>query len=222
MAGFDLLAEATGAGSDSGYAALLLNALPYVQPASVTPYAGAVVPLELTLTNQGIATPGVVTLTLPAGVTLVDSAAAEPQPDGTLTWAFDLAQSGVETLTVWVRLPDVVSTLTFTAGVQTGVAPDLRDYTTTTLELPMQPATTLTAVLAQIIPITEDTSRDDRYRQARTSLERAQTQLDGADFANTLKELLKAANDLMGIADTDAAGIRLQVDQVIRAVERRL
>jgi hypothetical protein len=86
----------------------------------------------------------------------------------------------------------------------------------------MQPSATLPAVLAQIAPIAADNSRDNGYKKAETSLERAQTKLDNADFDKALKELLKATNDLLDIDEPEAASIRLQVDQVIREVERQL
>jgi hypothetical protein len=222
MAGFDLLAEATGAGAGSPFAQLLLNALAYVHPAGVTPYPGTVIPLGLTLNNLGIATPGEAVLTLPTGVTVVDGGAATTQPDGTLDWVFGLTEGEVATLVLWVRLPDTSATLDFTATVLTGTAPDLVVHTTAELAVVMQPLATLSAALGQLAPVAADNSRDNGYRQAEDSLNRAQDWLDGANDGKALQELLKAADNLLGIDEADAAAIRLQVDQVIRDVEQHL
>lgn len=138
-AGFDLLLHGTATGGDNGYGDLLLAALAHAHPATVVPVAGRVLPLAVTLVNEGIATPGRVLLAVPAGVEVVD-AGSGTVADGVIAWPFTLGLDGQRRLDVWVRLPDAADRVTFTATVQTGTGPDWRDHRTVTHAVPIEPA----------------------------------------------------------------------------------
>jgi hypothetical protein len=69
--GFDLLAQATALGEDSLFADLLTTALTTVHPAAFPPRIGQMMPIDLTLTNQGTATSGQALIDLPDGMTII-------------------------------------------------------------------------------------------------------------------------------------------------------
>ena len=142
--GYDLLAEATQAGNGSVHASLLTGALEYVSPAFGNSLAGHVVPLQLQLTNAGVAVPGQVQLPLPTGTTVVDPGTGSVT-NGVLTWPFSLAVSQQLALNAWIELPDTAATATFVAQIQTGTSGNFTNYAQDTLTV----ASTANATLAQ-------------------------------------------------------------------------
>lgn len=133
-AGFDLLAEATLQREGSLFEDLILAGLAQVQPVRL-PAAGRVLPLRLSLANEGIATDGRVLIRLPAGVRVADPGQASLQDGNVLEWRYTLEQAAHGTLDVWVVLPAAPDTLTISALVQTASGSGYQDYTNVTLEL---------------------------------------------------------------------------------------
>jgi hypothetical protein len=222
LAGFDLLAHATAYGSGTVYADLILSALEHVSPTVLSQTPGAVIPLTVNLTNQGIATPGRVILAAPAGSAFVDAGDGVLQTDGSAHWAFDLAESATDSLTVWLRLPETPGAITVTASVQTGSEPDWLDHVEATLDVTVTAAATLGSAQTAIAPLAADKSRNKLYASAKQSLDRAATRLTAGDHPDALKELLKATDDLLAIDEPEARAIRTTVDGVIHSVERLL
>lgn len=220
---FDLLAEATLAGADSLFADLLLHALDAVQPAPIPTSSGAVVPVQVTLTNQGIATPGQVVLTLPSATTVLDTAAsvgiATLQTDDTWLWTFTLAETVTEAGTLWIRLPSDPGPLTIEALVQTGQGAAARDYETLFLELEVTPTLSLAEVRAQLRPLV---GKSTTYRKVYYILRWAEHELSHHHPDKALKALLIAAIELRRHPTTRAAEIRLAVAEIIRDVARLL
>lgn len=220
---FDLLAEATLAGADSLFANLLLHALDAVQPAPIPTSSGAVVPVQVTLTNQGIVTPGQVVLTLPSVTTVLDTAAsvgiATLQTDDTWLWTFTLAETVTEALTLWVRLPSDPGPLTIEALVQTGQGTAARDYETLFLELEVTPTLSLAEVRAQLRPLV---GKSITYRKVYYILRWAEYELSHHHTDKALKALLIAAAELRHHPTARAAAIRLAVAEIIRDVAQLL
>jgi hypothetical protein len=122
----------------------LAGAMRYLSPDFSSTLAGHVVPLQLQLTNAGVATPGVVQLPLPAGTTVVDPGSGSVT-NGVLTWPFSLAVAQQLALNTWIELPDAANSATFVAQIKTGTSGNLTNYAQDTLTL----ATTTNATLAQ-------------------------------------------------------------------------
>jgi len=142
--GYDLLAEATQAGAASVHAALMTGGLRYLSPTFGNPLAGHIVPLQLQLTNAGIAMPGQVQLPLPNGTTVVDPGTGTVS-NNILTWPFSLAVSQQLSLNTWIQLPDTAGNQTFVAQIQTGSNGKFSLYAQDTLTL----GSTASATLAQ-------------------------------------------------------------------------
>lgn len=209
-AGIDLLAEASLPGADGLYGALLLDALAYVHPQDLTPWAEGVYPVRVSLSNEGLATPGRIVLTLPEGVGVVDAGGAEASGN-TLVWPFDLPESGHLTFNAWLKLP--AAPVTITALIQSGVAPDWADQGTLTLELVPEPLITVEDVYALAAPIT-----DKAYKQAQKYLDWAQGDSAAGDWPAALASLLRAADALIPIATPQSAALREAVARAIRTV----
>lgn len=116
---------------------LLTDTLGYVHPASLTPYTGRVIPLTLTVQNQGIATPAVASLTLPAGVSVIDPNGATVS-GSSLSWSLSLAVGQTATETAWIKLPATAGSISVTAEVDSGAPPTLTPQATTSLLIGVQ------------------------------------------------------------------------------------
>ena len=134
---FDLALEEAAAPADSLFDKLLTDTLAYVNPATLTPYTGRVIPLVLTIQNQGIATPAAAIVTLPPGVTVVDPNGGTVSGN-TVAWSFSLAVGQTQTETFWVQLPPNAGSLDVSATIDSGVSPNLLPQTTTDLLIGVQ------------------------------------------------------------------------------------
>lgn len=217
--GFDLVAQATATG-DTGLFDELLNAsLGYVHPSILLPVAGRVVPVTLTLTNEGIATSGQVVLTLPEGVEVVDAGNTTHDSAQTLAWTFNLVEEQSDTLSFWVRLPGSGNTLDIPALIQTGIAPELNNYDTVSLSITPVILPGLDDALTQLAAVT---SSNKNYDKAAKYLNNAQDELSKEDYENTLEYLLKATDYLLMIDEDEARSIRKSVDHEIAIISRKL
>jgi hypothetical protein len=205
--GYDLLAEATKAGSGSVHALLLQDALEYLRPSFATLTAGEVVPLHVAITNTGIATPGQVQLTLPAGTVLVNAGGATVNGQK-LSWTFSLAQSQQLGFDAWVKLPAAAGSSAFDALIQTGSTGNYVTYTDAKLTL----TTTAPATLANALALAESSSA---LAPEAALLTIAQTLVTKAHPNIALLFLLEAANLLSSNAAPQAAALRLEIDQAL-------
>lgn len=135
---FDLALEEAAANSpDSLFDQLMLDNLNYVSPTNLAPYTGRVIPLALTIQNQGIATPGTASVSLPPGVTVIDPNGATVSGN-TLSWVFNLAVGQTLTETFWVQLPATAGSLRVPALVDSGTAPNLTPQASTNMIIAVQ------------------------------------------------------------------------------------
>lgn len=211
FAGFDLLATATRDGQGSLAATLLTKGLKHVNPAELPRTPGAVVPLTLTLTNRGIATPATATINLPAGTKVMDPGRGTVGAN-TLVFNVNLAVGAQPHLTFWVQLPQPSGPATFQAVI---TAPKLT-----------KPAATVSYTVTVLQPESL-TSIDDRLTQLINSgapnteaLRRAENYVAKAlkNFFPPLAipDLLKATDALLGIDDPAVSDIRVAIDIWIR------
>jgi len=127
-AGFDLPLEGAAAGDDSLFGQLFAKSLEFVHPAILTPYGKRVIPIELTLTNVGVATPGRVIVSLPVGAQAVDVGQGVLQQNNTVIWSFALTQGEQLKLPFWIRLPEVIGDVMVNAHIQVGTEGNYQDH----------------------------------------------------------------------------------------------
>jgi hypothetical protein len=213
-AGFDLLVQATAAGEQSLFTALLLNSLNYIHPASLTPISGAVIPVDIVLTNQGIAAQVKVQLALPAGTTLADAGTAQVA-DGVMTWETVLAVGESKTLTFWIKLPAPAGQFTLVAKVFAGVNnQSISLVAEPNMTLPVNDPESLTSVMNRIDTLLSNQNPNSQsLKQARKFIEKA---LGNFHPALAIDELLKATDCLLDIADPDVVTVRVAIGQWIR------
>jgi hypothetical protein len=202
------------AGEQSLFTALILNSLNYVHSANPAPVGGSVIPVDIALTNLGVAAQVKVQLALPAGTTLVDAGTAQVV-DGVMTWETALAVGEGKTLRFWLRLPGPAGQFALTAKVFAGannqslslvVEPDLT--------LPVNDPESLTSVISRIDTLLNSKNPNSQsLKQARKFIEKA---LGNFHPALAIDELLKAADSLVDITDPDVVAIRVAVGQWIR------
>ncbi len=211
--GYDVLAEATLAGADNLHGKLILSALAQVHPDHLDAFAGGVVPLRLTLTNEGIPTPGRVLLPLPSGTEIVDASGGALEPGAavpTWVWPYVLDKDQGLTFDAWMRLPADGSAVSIEALLQTGSEPEFKDYETLSLFISPQARDGLDAAIATLAA-----SSDKAFKPVLNDLQLAQRALDGGDYDTALGRLLKATDRLMDIAEPTAGSVRLMVDAAI-------
>ncbi len=212
--GFDLLAEASIPGADPFYGELLMDALEHVHPDAIVPLAGGVYPLQLLLSNEGIATTGQIVITLPAGVDMIDNGAAI-MTDKTLIWPFDLLPAQTLAFDSWLSLP--ITPIQITAFIQSGVSPDFKDHTTATLEIiPLQ-----TPALAEIL-IDVQALDPNVYKHVFKYLQWAIRDQQSGNISNALTSLIRASDALIDIGSGADAAVRKNIAEAIRILAQKL
>jgi len=214
--GFDLLAQATATGQDSLVADVLLTALNSVHPDPVTHTIGRVIPLRMQLTNQGHATPGQALIYLPDGTHLIAFDEIEiDELDWTIVWPFELDLDQEAELEVWLRLPWVPSLMPVNARIQTGTAPDFDDYDRVNFEIDVVMSPCLPEALERLTALKDE---QKYYAQALKYVQKAATYVQQQRDDKALKELLKAADQLLKSNHPEAHSLRVMVGNAIRNV----
>ncbi|MEW6167005.1 MAG: carboxypeptidase regulatory-like domain-containing protein [Pseudomonadota bacterium] len=212
--GFDLLAEAALAGESSVHEQLIVRALTYVEPELAPPGAGQLVPLRVSIDNEGIATPGRALLEVPAGAFVVDRGEAE-LADGALIWTFDLQEEQSLDFTVWLRLPDA-QTVAFDLLVQSGLDPEFEDQATAALEVALDARPGLSEAQALA-------ASSNDFRQVVNWLDKAASALAAGNPEAAIGDLVKAADELIKDMSKPRAGeLRLMIDQALVQAGRQL
>jgi hypothetical protein len=222
FSGFDLLAQATRDGVVSLAAQTLLKALDYVQPNPLRLYPGTVVPVDLNLENRGSAVTVQASVTLPAGVRVIDAGGAQVLGNS-LRWALPLAIGETRSLTFWIRLPDtpgVVSLQGRVEGTVAGGAPVLAAEPVALLTV--EPAATPAGLVARIDNLlTRLSGQGPALRQAREALTKAENYWPGRP-EKALTEGLRAAEALQGSIDPEIVALHADIAVWIRWVAQAL
>lgn len=214
FAGFDLLAQATRDGADSLAAKVFASGLALTAPIPKAELGG-VLPIKLTLKNQGIATSANVTVTVPAGASVFNAGGgttAVAVQAQTISWTVNLAVSEEKDLVFYVRMPSVEGAVTLTAVVTAGT--NARVVAQTSLPLTVPPVSSLDALLSQARSLS---SAATNYQRAAKS---AAEDLDEAVKARTLDRAitnaLRATDDLLGVTDPAVIALRVAIDEWLR------
>lgn len=228
--GFDILAHATSVGENGLFDEVINQSLTYTQPTSIAPYGGRVVPLSFKLTNQGIATSGQVIMTLPVGSSVMDmktsgSAASVttevPSNESVITWPYTIAEEQVVHLQIWLKLPNEVGNQNISALIQTGEAPDWKDYEKTTLTVQAQSYPVLSDINNNLLLL----GNEKILKKARRYIEEAMTKLSQPDFDGAHEKLIHATDELINVEVLNVTGLdvatqRQQIDWVIADIAR--
>lgn len=223
FAGFDLLATAARDGDASLAAKLLLNALTLVQPA-LHPAVGGVLPIDIVLTNQGVATPARITVTLPAGTQVIDAGDAQQQPgpnpqETTLVWLSELALAEEERHTFYLRLPDVATSLILQAVVEAPVGAKYNVFASPVLTLSTAPVDALDDIVTDLRALIPGHPEGTALRLAAQDLERA---IRSQTIERAVSDALRATDRLLGITQPEVTALRVRIDEWIRYTARQL
>ncbi len=212
-AGFDLLAESAAAGVlQNPYATLLLESIGRVQPTSLEPLPGAVLPLTLGLTNFGLATPGRTLTTIFPAATVVDPGSFTFEDDNTLQWLFMLDENAADQNTFWLGLPLQRTTININTLIQTGTDPNFLDYSNVAVNIDMEAAPGFGDLLALLTALGAD------YDRVRKIVVNADASASAGDIQQALKLLSQAFDVLKDIGTLQAADARLQVARTMRTI----
>ncbi len=213
-AAFDLLAHATATQNDNLLDDLLRTSLLHTHPANIARVRPQVLPLLLSLTNEGIVTPGQGVITLPEGVQVLASAGANNSlnTEGNIVIPFELEEDEVLNTTFWVRLPITSSSFTFSASVQTGTSPTFNEHVVINLGLSHSAYTDLNEALSVLAGM----SVEDKYIQkALKYLRKAEIYSQQNKIKETVRHLIKASDALAKSTHDQLQPVRLIIDHNI-------
>ncbi len=207
FAAFDLLATAARDGQGSLSARTLQRLLERVQPLELATTVGAVLPIELTLANQGVATAAVATVVLPPSVKLIDAGGGQVTANS-LVFTTNLGVGRTARFVFYMKLPGVAATTSVNAvvtapGVSQPVAYAVLDVTAVQPEGLTSIKTRIAGLIDSKHPATKALKETDSY------IDKA---LDNFYPAKAIEYLLKAADQLLGIDDPAVRDIRVAID----------
>lgn len=217
VAGFDLLAQATKDGDGSIAAQALLAALDVTHPKPLTARLGGVLPIKLTLQNQGIATSANVSVSTPGGTLVADAVGGVVESTGTgqtISWTVSLGVGEEKNLVFYVRLPGTEASVTLHAGVSVVIGGTTRTVAQTDLTLSVTALAPLDDILAQANAL-GGTLPTYRYalKAAGEDIDRA---IKARNLAMATSSLLNATSDLLGIAEPAIVELRRSLDEWLR------
>jgi streptogramin lyase len=212
LAGVDLLAMATRDGQ-TGLAAQTLRALlERVHPETLSTGPGAVVPVQLAVTNEGIAVPVTATVSLPPGVTVVDPGTGVGGAQG-VTFQFPLAVDEVKTVRLWVRLPALSGSVTLGAVVSAGQGSQVVTVTST-VTLAVVPPEMLGALQSRLDALVRSGHPDAKaLAQASRFVAKG---LASADPRQGIPDILKATDALAGLTEPRVVDLRVALGVWLR------
>ncbi|NOX26605.1 MAG: DUF1194 domain-containing protein [Gammaproteobacteria bacterium] len=211
-AGFDLLREATNAQQQANtnlFEEILLQSLIEITPQTVNTRAGAAVPIQINIENQGIAIDnGQVQVTLPTGSQVVDIGNGQLTTEGQLSFAYSVQQDETTTISFFVIPAYTEGSASIVAQIQAAGL----DIDTLQLTITETPISTISEIQAQLNTI-KGNSR--KLRKAAFWLNRAKQFIDIAKPKQGLAFLLKTTDDLAWSGNPSAPAIREEIDWVI-------
>jgi sugar lactone lactonase YvrE len=220
FAGFDLLATAARDGDASFAAELLLAAFSYVHPSVITQTAGDVVPVEIALQNEGIATSVTVSLPVLSGTIIDPGTGSFDEVTRTLNWSFALAQGEVRTLGFWLQLPSGPAEVTLQARIEANSLL-LAEPSARLDVLAPQDLASIFASIDALLAGDIDGKLRQAFEKARRKLQDAEARLPD-DPENALKEALKVAEALAMVDDDKATLVRVTVGLWIKWIAQQL
>jgi len=211
LVGFDLLAQAKAEGISGAFARFLTEGLEYTRPDPALNRGGMTVPVQWFLANRG--GPASVLLTLKtSGGRIVDRGEGVLQGPRELAFAMDISAQGLEERVFWWMLPRDTGSARVTAQL------DLREghqsipygrsfHDFAVAELP---------VFAQLEErIEARLGADPRYAQALRELQHAGALHEDGNAGQAVARLVKAADWLSTIQESEAADIRVSLAWLI-------
>jgi|GEM_PF-2173046 len=213
--GYDLLIHAT---LEAHYEQLLLELLEELKITKEAYSFNELVPMILSLQNQGIATPVRVEVSLSNG-SIIDTLGGEFNQTSA-TWESSLEEEQKQTYSFWVRssLPlelnaKVTSTLDGDAIEQINLTQTINLVATQSLEAIVNSANAVTL---------NDKQDQQKLKQVITSLEKAQ-KYENSDLNKALSNLLSATDTLDAIEQKEAVKeLRVAIDHTIRTIEIKI
>jgi hypothetical protein len=210
--GSDLLAIATRDGHSGTAADLLRILLERTHPESLSSQPGAVVPVLLTVTNQGIAVPVSAQVALPAGTSVVDHGAGTIS-SGSIGFTFPLEVDAVKTVLFWVRLPSTAGPVTFSATVTAGSGSQTKTVSAE-LNVSVAEVAALDESEDQLDALISSGHPDAKtLRRASAFVSKA---LASTSRADAIREVLQAADVLVGLTDPAVVNARAQLGTWLR------
>lgn len=212
FAGMDLLAIAKRDGKASAGGDDLRTLLHLVQPAAVETFPRSVVPVQLTVTNQGIAVPVSVSAPIPQGAEVVDPGPGQLSGPA-VSFSFPLDVGEVKTVRYWVRLPAAAGPVLFQATVR-ATHGAFSFSTTPKLTLQVVAPDTLAALASDAMALAGSDGANAR------ALRRAAAALREASRHNAMRraieDALEATDALLGITSAGVVQLRVRIDQWLR------
>jgi hypothetical protein len=228
---YDLLAEATQQGGDvvdNVQANILLSSLAYTMPDTLPQRVNGVVPVVLTLSNQGNATPITATIMWPAGSQPVDTIPSNGSLEETrITWVESLTTNESVALTSWAIPTYINGQATLSATVDIGEIATYQTLALTLNAVSIETAQSIIDDLGELIHQTSNRHHKRSLKKARHWLSKAAYFYNKQNYEKYHKKhhkkyhdkalslLLYATNELKAVTTPEAITMRLRVDELL-------
>jgi len=224
--GYDLLAVATELGAQSESAALLFEHIERVAVMQPQAIAYKEWPVVVTITNEGSAVTGTATLTLPAGMELVDQ--GDFVQDGNvwlMTFALEESVNGAHSeyqKTVFVRLPAGDATQSINLYVEAQGANGGQANVEASLEITSSAATTVQDMLDLAHGVKHTYWYEPHFYVLYADLLLVQAAVDNQHWWTAQTLLVGASNMILLDSRDDVVALRLAIDEQIRLIGKQL
>lgn len=218
IAGFDLLAQARAAGTQSDYATFLLAALEHVHPEPVAARPGVAVPFLWQVNNRGAAMTARLQLEI-GGTRIADPGAGTADGPTSLQHVLNLPQEGVGGLRFWWLLPESQSQAWIAGKLAIAEGVVFSEYGISLHSVPLERLPGFDDLRGRIEAIQD---KHKRYAGVLRELEHAQAAAARDKPEQAIFHLLKAADDLSAIGSADADGARMMVAWLIHGIAKRI
>ncbi|MEA2029789.1 MAG: Ig-like domain-containing protein, partial [Campylobacterota bacterium] len=211
--GYDLLIHAT---QETHYEQLLLELLKELKITKEAYTINELIPITLSLQNQGMATPVRVEMNLRGG-SIIDALGGEFNQT-TAIWENSLEEEQNQTYSFWVRSS---SPMELSAKVISTLDGDAIEQINLTQAINLVAAQSLEEIVDSANAITLNDKQDrQKLKQIITSLEKAQKYSSSNDLDKALSNLLSATDTLDSIEQKEAIkALRVAIDHTIRSIE---
>ena len=214
---FDLLAQTTDQVANLGHLTLLDqlmdNALSYIDPQEKEQIPNKMVPLKLTVNNQGDEINTRLKITAPISMQIVDGNGGTLEPGNVIYFDSALQKNQHLEKTIWLQLANNTQAASVLIQTQVFVDESWTDYNAQSIII--NPVT-LPSIAEAEQAFDKAQNADKPFKKARLYFETAKRKIKDEEYNSAIKYFLEATESLEESSHAQSHNIRLMIDNAIR------
>ncbi len=216
--GFDLLRQAYADGADGQYSSLLNSALLKVNPPESFIQSSPVQPVWVEWENQRGTVDAMSALTIPEGAELVFSGVFN-NDEGSLVSRFNIENQQAVNSRIYIRLSDIGGAQTLVLNTTAIDGDQQTEQATVQLELKMAATPDWADTRNLFDELASNYWYHRKYRKILRSFDKAEAFIDKEKFDQAQNTLLKVADDLMKVDESEEASVVTARQQLQRHIQ---